>query len=225
MVLRGVCGGFGPLRRCNLARLFDHLCWPNARLLQGQEVLVRTSNAELGPLGDLVVPSHHRPVLSWSNHIVGRSYRRSVLSCSDDIAARSCRPIRRGSGGIMRARSEGTRSDAHIPRCWDGGSIRKIHRAAWNGLVFRWARVGCVWTCVLTQTDGKRRQIWVHKAFQLYAGDLQAAATSKDMIRYGLRFAGRGVIVGLSRLDVDISQATVRRDSRNACAIPCSSSS
>jgi len=35
-------------------------------------------------------------------------------------------------------------------------------------------------------------------------------ASSKDMVRYGLRFAGRAVIHGLSALDVDISQANIR---------------
>lgn len=56
------------------------------------------------------------------------------------------------------------------------------------------------------QTDSKKRQIRVHKAFQLYARDLQPRATSKDMIRYGLRF----VMLDLSMLDVDISQVSVR---------------
>lgn len=60
------------------------------------------------------------------------------------------------------------------------------------------------------QTDSKRRQILVHKVFQLYAKDLQPLATSKDMVRYGLRFAGKAVIHGLSALDVDISQANIR---------------
>lgn len=50
----------------------------------------------------------------------------------------------------------------------------------------------------------------MHKSFQLYARDLQPRATSKDMIRYGLRFAGRAVIHALSALDVDISQAHIR---------------
>eukprot|EP00752_Nemacystus_decipiens_P007824 g6989.t1 len=60
------------------------------------------------------------------------------------------------------------------------------------------------------KTDSKRRQILVHKVFQLYARDLQPAATSKDMVRYSLRFAGNAVIHGLSALDVDISQAHIR---------------
>lgn len=50
----------------------------------------------------------------------------------------------------------------------------------------------------------------MHKAFQLYARDLKPHGTSKDMVRYGLRFAGRAVVQGLSILDVDISQAHIR---------------
>lgn len=50
----------------------------------------------------------------------------------------------------------------------------------------------------------------MHKAFQLYAKDLKPHGTAKDMVRYGLRFAGRSVVQGLSILDVDISQAHIR---------------
>lgn len=50
----------------------------------------------------------------------------------------------------------------------------------------------------------------MHKVFQLYAKDLRPLATSKDMVRFGLRFAGKAVIHGLSTLDVDISQANIR---------------
>lgn len=50
----------------------------------------------------------------------------------------------------------------------------------------------------------------MHKVFQLYARDLQPLATSKDMVRFSLRFAGNAVIHGLSALDVDISQAQIR---------------
>ncbi|CAM9718290.1 unnamed protein product, partial [Ectocarpus fasciculatus] len=60
------------------------------------------------------------------------------------------------------------------------------------------------------KTDLKRRQILVHKVFQLYARDLQPRATSTDMVRYGLRFAGKAVVHGLSALDVNISQAHIR---------------
>lgn len=60
------------------------------------------------------------------------------------------------------------------------------------------------------KTDAKRKQILVHKVFQLYARDLQPLATPKDMVRYGLRFAGKVVIHGLAALDVDISQAQLR---------------
>ena len=50
----------------------------------------------------------------------------------------------------------------------------------------------------------------MHKAFQLYAKDLNPHGTSKDMVRYGLRFAGRSVVQALSILDVDISHAHIR---------------
>ncbi|CAM9260235.1 unnamed protein product [Hapterophycus canaliculatus] len=60
------------------------------------------------------------------------------------------------------------------------------------------------------KADAKRRQITVHKGFQLYARDLQPGATSKEMVRYCLRFAGEAVIHRLSALDVDISQAYIR---------------
>lgn len=50
----------------------------------------------------------------------------------------------------------------------------------------------------------------MHKAFQMYAKDLQPRATSKDMVRYGLRFAGHAVMNDMSALDVDISQAHIR---------------
>ncbi|CAN0079411.1 unnamed protein product [Pylaiella littoralis] len=60
------------------------------------------------------------------------------------------------------------------------------------------------------KTDLKRKQILVHKVFQLYARDLKPLATPKDMVRYGLRFAGKVVIHELAALDVDISQAQIR---------------
>lgn len=56
----------------------------------------------------------------------------------------------------------------------------------------------------------------MHKGFQLYARDLQPGATSKEMVRYCLRFAGEAVIHGLSALDVDISQAQIRCGGTNS---------
>lgn len=62
------------------------------------------------------------------------------------------------------------------------------------------------------QTDTKKRQIRVHRAFKLYAKDLHPHATTRDMIRYGLRFAGHGMIREMSSLDVGISQARIRQE-------------
>ncbi|CAM9874990.1 unnamed protein product [Ascophyllum nodosum] len=60
------------------------------------------------------------------------------------------------------------------------------------------------------KTDAKRKQIRVHKAVHLYAKDLHAHATPKDMIRYGLCFVGSAMVRKMSSRGVDISQAQIR---------------